>query len=135
MHISCLRSNDLVRCIYCGIKLGLFLGSTKAYSYNGATWILLRKLLNNYTCLSVMWFVSSIQILNEYNLGVYLMLLGILSLISSNVGDLVFNLGCVFFWCFMGYLSTNNKATQSPEISREQVQKLTLQFLLYIYWI
>ena len=29
----------------------------------------------------------------------------------------------------------NNKATRSPEISREQVQKLTPQFLLYIYWI
>ena len=30
--------------------------------------------------------------------------------------------------------STNkNKATRSPEISREQVQKLTPQFLLYIY--
>ena len=28
-----------------------------------------------------------------------------------------------------------NKATRSPEISREQVQKLTPQFLLYIYWI
>ena len=26
-----------------------------------------------------------------------------------------------------------NKATRSPEISREQVQKLTPQFLLYIY--
>ena len=29
----------------------------------------------------------------------------------------------------------HNKATRSPEISREQVQKLTPQFLLYIYWI
>ena len=29
--------------------------------------------------------------------------------------------------------SYNNKATRSPEISREQVQKLTPQFLLYIY--
>ena len=28
-----------------------------------------------------------------------------------------------------------NKATRSPEISREQVQKLTPQFFLYIYWI
>ena len=28
-----------------------------------------------------------------------------------------------------------NKATRSPEISREQVQKLTPQFLLCIYWI
>ena len=28
-----------------------------------------------------------------------------------------------------------NKATRSPEISREQVQKLTPQFVLYIYWI
>ena len=27
----------------------------------------------------------------------------------------------------------NNKATRSPEISREQVQKLTPQFLLYLY--
>ena len=27
-----------------------------------------------------------------------------------------------------------NNATGSPEISREQVQKLTPQFLLYIYW-
>ena len=27
----------------------------------------------------------------------------------------------------------DNKATRSPEISREQVQKLTPQFLLYIY--
>ena len=34
------------------------------------------------------------------------------------------------------YMSQNvkkNKATRSPEISREQVQKLTPQFLLYIY--
>ena len=31
--------------------------------------------------------------------------------------------------CFMYYLN-ENKATQSPEISREQVQKLTPQFLL-----
>ena len=31
--------------------------------------------------------------------------------------------------------TTKNKATRSPEISREQVQKLTPQFLLYIYWI
>ena len=28
-----------------------------------------------------------------------------------------------------------NKATRSPEISREQVQKLTPQFCVYIYWI
>ena len=28
-----------------------------------------------------------------------------------------------------------NKATRSPKISREQVQRLTPQFLLYIYWI
>ena len=28
-----------------------------------------------------------------------------------------------------------NKATRSPEISRQQVQKLTPQFLFYIYWI
>ena len=27
------------------------------------------------------------------------------------------------------------KATRSPEISREQVQKQTPQFVLYIYWI
>ena len=31
--------------------------------------------------------------------------------------------------------SNPNKATRSPEISREQVQKITPQFLLYIYWI
>ena len=31
---------------------------------------------------------------------------------------------CMYIW---------NKATRSPEISREQVQKLTPQFLLYIY--
>ena len=30
-------------------------------------------------------------------------------------------------------MSELNKATRSPEISREQVQKLTPQFLLYIY--
>ena len=28
-----------------------------------------------------------------------------------------------------------NKATRSPEITRQQVQKLTPQFVLYIYWI
>ena len=27
-----------------------------------------------------------------------------------------------------------NKATRSPEISRQQVEKLTPQFLFYIYW-
>ena len=32
-------------------------------------------------------------------------------------------------------ITRNNKATRSPEISREQVQKLTPQFLLYIYWL
>ena len=31
------------------------------------------------------------------------------------------------------YCHLNNKATRSPEISREQVQKLTPQFVLYIY--
>ena len=36
---------------------------------------------------------------------------------------------------FFGRDFTINKATRSPEISREQVQKLTPQFLLYIYWI
>ena len=33
-------------------------------------------------------------------------------------------------WCFK-----QNKATRSPEISREQVQKLTPQILFCIYWI
>ena len=32
-----------------------------------------------------------------------------------------------------GYM--DNKATRSPEISRQQVQKLTPQFCFYIYWI
>ena len=35
----------------------------------------------------------------------------------------------------IGCETTANKATRSPEISREQVQKQTPQFLLYIYWI
>ena len=30
-------------------------------------------------------------------------------------------------------ITMDNKATQSPEISRQQVQKLTPQFLFYIY--
>ena len=35
---------------------------------------------------------------------------------------------------FIYYSKTKkNKATQSPEISRQQIQKLTPQFLLYIY--
>ena len=34
-----------------------------------------------------------------------------------------------------GHNCTLNKATRLPEISRKQVQKLTPQFLLYIYWI
>ena len=40
------------------------------------------------------------------------------------------------FSCFLPDILlfyTHNKATRSPEISREQVQKLTPQFLLYIY--
>ena len=38
-------------------------------------------------------------------------------------------------WSTAVMLSKLNKATRSPEISREQVQKLTPQFVLYIYWI
>ena len=34
---------------------------------------------------------------------------------------------------YMNLYVKENKATRSPEISREQVQKLTPQFLLYIY--
>ena len=46
--------------------------------------------------------------------------------------------GSVCHWYIATWLcsqSYSNKATRSPEISREQVQKLTPQFLLYIYWI
>ena len=38
-------------------------------------------------------------------------------------------------FCPNKLICNNNKATRSPEISREQVQKLTPPFLLYIYWI
>ena len=36
-------------------------------------------------------------------------------------------------WVLIWLCIIDNKATRSPEISREQVQKLTPQFLLYIY--
>ena len=36
---------------------------------------------------------------------------------------------------FHPWISSNNKATVSPEISRQQVKKLTPQFLFCIYWI
>ena len=40
---------------------------------------------------------------------------------------------CIMILCLFYYL---NKATRSPEISRQQVQKLTPQLLFfYIYWI
>ena len=45
---------------------------------------------------------------------------------------------CTKYMVYVGSLMTNlrfmeNKATRSPDISRKQVQKLTPQFLLYIY--
>ena len=56
---------------------------------------------------------------------------GVLGALMSNSGERKFQ------GSKAGSHSRNmyNKATRSPEISREQVQKLTPQFLLYIYWI